>query len=102
MDLYSVTLLLAVLCAVAAVATVLWVRLRGERGRTRQASILLIAAALLSNAVSFAVHRVLDHGPRSSTPLDWEDFFRQHPALAVALGLTLLAMMLLPAARKES
>jgi hypothetical protein len=101
LDFYSVTLLLAVVLALGAVGTVVWARLRGQPGSSRQASIVLIAAALASNALSVGIHRLLDRGPRSSTPLDWEDFWRQHPAFAVALGLTLIAMMLLPAGRKE-
>jgi len=101
LDFYSVTLLLAVLLALAAAGTVVWARWRGESGRARRASVALIAAALASNALSAGIHRFLDHGPRSSATLDWEDFWRQHPAFAVALGLTLIAMMLLPAGRKE-
>jgi hypothetical protein len=96
MDFYSMTLGLALGAAVAARALAL-TGLRAP-GRRRPAAVLgLLALALV--AASGLSHRLEGHAAGSPSALAPAAFLLEHPALSVAVGLAVAALVLVGLAR---
>lgn len=91
-SLYSWTLLIALVTAVAGTSTAIVALFRkAAAGRTwTRAASAILALAALSLLVSLSVHWRWGHGATSDEPMDVPAFAAAHPAFFVAGGLVIV------------